>query len=94
MPVSPLTVGSEIRVNVVTASDQKMPCVTGLSDGGWVVTWQSLNQDGSGYGIYQQRYDKTGATSSTVDTLVNLTKASDQADPSVTALADGGSLVT
>jgi hypothetical protein len=94
MPVFPFTVGTEIRVNATTAADQKAPCVTGLSDGGWVITWQSLNQDGSGYGIYQQRYDKTGAPSSTVDTLVNTTTANDQADPSVTALPDGGWLVT
>ncbi len=94
MPAPPLTVGTEILVNATTAADQKAPCVTGLSDGGWVVTWQSLNQDGSGYGIYQQRYDKNGTPSSTVDTLVNSTKASDQADPSVTALPDGGWIVT
>jgi hypothetical protein len=30
--------------------------VTGLADGGWVVTWTSFGQDGALGGIYQQRY--------------------------------------
>lgn len=94
MPTPITSIGLETRVNVTTMSDQKAPSVTGLADGGWIVTWQSNNQDGSGYGIYQQRYDKTGTPVSTSDMRVNLTTSSDQADPSVTALPDGGWVVT
>ena len=35
--------------------------MTALSDGGFVVTWTSDGQDGSGYGVYGQRYSSTGA---------------------------------
>ncbi|WP_243372899.1 cadherin domain-containing protein [Microvirga solisilvae] len=92
---TPITsIGPETKVNITTVSDQKAPSITGLADGGWIVTWQSNNQDGGGYGIYQQRFDKTGAAISTSDLRVNLTTASDQADPSVTALPDGGWVVT
>ena len=38
------------------------PAVAALSDGGYVVTWMSYDQDGSGYGIYAQRYDASGNT--------------------------------
>jgi hypothetical protein len=52
--------GSETRVNTYTANSQLNPSVMALADGGWVVTWHSLNQDGSSYGVYQQRYDADG----------------------------------
>ncbi|MCG7392258.1 cadherin domain-containing protein [Microvirga sp. ACRRW] len=94
MPTPITSIGPETRVNVTTASDQRAPSVTGLADGGWIVTWQSDNQDGSGFGIYQQRYDKTGAPVSASDIRVNLTTNNHQADPSVTALPDGGWIVT
>ncbi|MBH0196646.1 MAG: hypothetical protein HP494_13895, partial [Nitrospira sp.] len=56
-----LTVTSERRVNSTTASNQSQSVVTGLADGGYVVTWTSNGQDGSGAGIYAQRYDTAGA---------------------------------
>jgi hypothetical protein len=84
---------SETRVNTTTASSQWSPSVTALHDGGWLVSWTSLGQDGSGWGIYQQRYTAAGAPSG-VETRVNTTTADDQNDPSVTALSDGGWLVS
>ncbi len=80
-------------VNVTLANDQDVPAVTALADGGWVVTWKSALQDGDGYGIYQQRFSKTGVAASAVDQLVNVDTASDQYEPDVTALADGGWVV-
>jgi hypothetical protein len=32
--------------------------VAGLSNGGFVAVWRSLDQDGSGYGIYGQRFTR------------------------------------
>ena len=85
--------GSEIRVNTVTAGNQQLPAVTALSDGGWVLTWQSNGQDAiNSLGIYQQRYDSSGAKSGG-EILVNTTTAGDQQDSAVTALTDGGWLV-
>jgi hypothetical protein len=85
-------IGAETRVNTTTASDQSSPSVAVLSGGGYVVTWQSNNQDGSGNGIYSQRYDASGVAQG-AETLVNTTTASDQATPSVAALSGGGYVV-
>ena len=48
-------VGDEFQVNTQTESNQMRPAVAELADGGFAVTWQSGNQDGSA-GIYAQRY--------------------------------------
>jgi Ca2+-binding RTX toxin-like protein len=80
-------------VNSETDDNQQLPSVTGLADGGWVVTWQSQNQDGSDAGIYQQRYNAAGERVS-YELLVNSTTVNRQCAPSVTALSDGGWLVT
>ena len=78
-----ITPSTETRVNTTTASDQFYPSVTALN-GAYIVTWMSLSQDGSGYGIYAQRYDATGNTVGS-ETRVNTTTASDQEFPTVAA---------
>jgi len=40
--------GTEFQINTYTAGDQVAPSVTTLADGGFVVAWQSLDQDGDG----------------------------------------------
>lgn len=64
-----------------------------MSDGGWVVTWQSADEDGSNLGLYQQRND---ANSDTVgpETQVNTYVTGSQSRATVTALSDGGWVVT
>jgi Ca2+-binding RTX toxin-like protein len=86
-------VGGETLVNTTTASDQGSSAVAALSDGGYVVTWTSNYEDGSGAGIYAQRYDASG-TAVGGETLVNTTTANDQQLPTVAALSDGGYVVT
>ncbi|VVO24862.1 hypothetical protein PS723_04515 [Pseudomonas fluorescens] len=87
------SLGSEVLVNTTTASDQYSPSVAALVDGGYVVSWTSINQDGSGYGIYAQRYDASSVAVGG-EVRVNTTIANDQVDPSVAALADGGYIVS
>jgi hypothetical protein len=87
------TVGSEFRVNTYTTNSQELPSVTALADGGWLVTWQSSGQDGSGLGVYGQRYNSAGSNVGS-EFPVNTYTAGSQYAPSVTALADGGWLVT
>ncbi|WP_158283946.1 Ig-like domain-containing protein [Pseudomonas sp. OV226] len=53
--------GTPTSVNTTVAGEQREPVVTGLADGGWVVAWESENQDGSGSGIFQQRYAADGS---------------------------------
>jgi hypothetical protein len=83
----------EILVNLTTAGDQSNSSVTGLSDGGWVVTWASDGQDGNSKGVYQQRYDSSGKAVGG-ETRVNSYTTGDQRSPDVMALVDGGWVVT
>jgi len=85
--------GSEFQVNTYTSNDQSSPSTTALADGGFVVTWESINQDGSTYGIYAQRYDSSGDAIG-AEFRVNTYKTDDQSNPSTTALNDGGFVIT
>jgi|GEM_PF-3029913 len=85
--------GPEFQVNSFTYDNQTLPSVTGLADGGFVVTWASQVQDGSGDGIYGQRYDAAG-TPVGDEFQISVYVSSDQDLPSVTALTGGGFVVT
>ncbi|NOT15864.1 MAG: calcium-binding protein [Methylotenera sp.] len=67
--------------------------MAGLNDGGFVVTWQSNGQDGALYGVYGQRYDAAGNAQG-AEFQVNSYTVSNQSYANVTALADGGFVVT
>ena len=54
------TAGSEFQVNTYTTSAQEFPSVAIDSYGDFVIAWQSGGQDGSGNGIYGQRYTIDG----------------------------------
>jgi Ca2+-binding RTX toxin-like protein len=82
----------EFRINTTTANDQHHPGIAALSDGGWVVAWQSSGQDGSGWGIYARRYNSSGIASGE-EFRINTTTAGDQQSPAVAALPDGGWVV-
>ncbi|MBR0556575.1 calcium-binding protein [Ciceribacter sp. L1K23] len=84
--------GVESRVDSQVNYTRDLSSVTSLSDGGWVVTWQSFDQDGSGYGIYQQRFNGEGEAVS-VETRVNTHVVGYQTEATVTALSDGGWVV-
>ena len=49
-------VGTEFGVNSFRINIQGNSSVAGLSGGGFVVTWESEGQDGSGLGVYGQRF--------------------------------------
>ena len=82
-------VGSTTLVNTTTLEDQFLPAAHGLPDGGWVVTWRSWT-DGSGTGIYAQRFDAQGRKVGG-ETLVN-TPAGNQNAPDVVGDNLGGSI--
>jgi hypothetical protein len=85
--------GLETRVNTYVSDNQTWQQATALTGGGWVVTWSSAGQDGSGYGIYQQAYNADG-TARNGEVQVNTYVTGDQTSPEITALADGGWVVT
>ena len=84
--------GSEFRVNEETDKDQEDPTVTGLDGGGFVVTWWTDDQDGSGKGFYARQYDANG-NATTGEFEVNTYTSAAQTEPSVTALGDGGYVI-
>lgn len=85
--------GSEAQVNTETTRYQRYPSITSLSDGGYVITWESNYQDGDGDGIYAQRYDSAGVAVG-VETQVNTYTEFNQSNPSITSLSDGGYIIT
>ncbi len=72
------------------------PEVTALDDGGHIVVWSSLNQDGSDWGVFGQRYDASGNAVGS-ELQINTTTASFQLRPSAAGLTggdlDGGFIV-
>jgi len=50
----------EFRVNTRTSENQNLSAVAMDADGDFVITWTSQNQDGSGTGVFAQRYDSSG----------------------------------
>ena len=86
-------IGSEVLVNTYTTNDQYSPHVAGLADGGYVIVWESMQQDGSLLGVYQQKFDAFGNRVGAA-TLVNTTTSGSQNLADVTALNDGGYLIT
>ncbi|WP_457089592.1 hypothetical protein [Microvirga sp. P5_D2] len=82
------------RVNRTATKDQYSSHVTVLKDGGWLVTWTGSEASGYLYDIYQQRFDATGAAIGAPDERVNISTSAMEINPSTTALADGGWIVT
>ncbi|MEA1648893.1 hypothetical protein UAJ10_07660 [Nitrospirillum sp. BR 11164] len=81
-------VGGKIRVNSYTTADQSQPTVVATADGGYIVAWRSNGEDGSGYGIYAQRYDANNAVVGG-EFRLNDTTAGDQSQPVLATQADG-----
>lgn len=84
--------GGEFRVNTTTDRNQVFPSVAMDAAGDFVVAWASYNQDGSGYGIYAQRYSSTGAAEGG-EFHVSTTTAGDQSFPTVAMDAAGDFVV-
>ncbi|CCI03457.1 Calx-beta domain-containing protein [Microcystis aeruginosa] len=85
-------IGSEFQVNTYTSGNQGYEWVTALGDGGFVVVWQSQNQDGSGYGIYGQQFD-ANCNKIGNEFAINQYTANNQWYPAITTLADGSSVI-
>jgi hypothetical protein len=83
--------GLEFKVNTHTANDQDDPSVAMDSAGNFVIAWESSFQDGSGTGVYAQRYDRIGNPLG-LEFKVNTHTANDQDNPSV-AMDSAGNFV-
>lgn len=85
--------GVEFRVNATTAGNQRHSTVAMDADGDFVITWSSAGQDGSGYGVYAQRYNSAGVAQGG-EFPVNSTIANNQRFSSVAMDADGDFVIT
>ncbi len=86
-------VDDEFHINTTIDGFQSVEDIKALSNGGFVVTWSSTDQDGDGTGVYSQVYDAS-ADKVGVETLVNTSTTGNQSQSQVTALDDGGFIVT
>ena len=59
--------GSEFQVNTYTTDPQVRPSVTSDQVGNLVIAWDSQGQDGSGLGVFAQRYGGLRPSALTVD---------------------------
>ncbi|MBF0325556.1 MAG: tandem-95 repeat protein [Alphaproteobacteria bacterium] len=84
-----IAVGGEFRINRTILNSQDSASVTGLADGGFVVTWSSSGQDGSGSGVFGQRFDIAGQPIGG-EFQINTYVSSNQGAPWVAANVGGG----
>jgi len=84
--------GPEFRVNTYTTSTQRLPAVASGASGNFVVVWQSLYQDGSGYGVFGQVFAGSGAPLGP-EFQLNTYTANSQSAPDVAADASGNFIV-
>ena len=83
-------IGSEFQINTVTARAQNRATLANLSSGGFVTTWSGTDVDGTG--VIGQIFDSSGAKVG-LEFQINTHTASDQTNPSVSGLEDGGFVV-
>ena len=93
-------VGDEILVNTATMDGQDEGQVTTLMNGNFVVTWRDASHgvggaggDADGYAVKAQVFTAGGAKIGS-EILVNTATANDQGFQHITALSDGGFVVT
>ena len=59
-PAAAQLLGPEFQVNSYTTNYQRRPGIAADGSGNFVVVWESNGQDGSGRGVFGQRYDSAG----------------------------------
>lgn len=84
--------GTEMQVNATETGDQRGPSVGGGTDAGFVVVWSTSDLDGSGYGVFGRRVDRSGVPRRG-DFQINTRTIGDQTDPVVAVDADGDFIV-
>jgi hypothetical protein len=85
--------GAAFRVNSYTTGNQDLPRVAAAANGGSVIVWRSASgQDGSGAGVFGQRFDANGAPVSS-EFAVNSYTTGAQDYPVVASAANGDFVV-
>ena len=87
-------IGPEFLVNSSVNGAQNFPTLAELSDGGFIVAWTDGNGlDGSGNGVFAQRYNADGSTAGS-QFQVNTEFSGTQTSPAVVGLNAGGFVIT
>ncbi len=81
------------QVNSYTNGNQLYASITSLANGNMLATWQSENQNKSGWSVYGQILDSNGDKVGG-EFQVNTYNLSDQTEPKTTTLENGNALVT
>jgi hypothetical protein len=84
--------GATFRVNTWTTNDQTYSSVAADPSGNFVVVWQSVGQDGSGLGVFGQRFAGSGVPLGS-EFRVNTYTTSSQHRPSVAVDSSGNFVV-
>jgi hypothetical protein len=87
--------GGEFQVNSYTNGAEYRPAVAASADGGFVVAWDTVDQEGvgSGRGVFARRFDSAGQPLAG-DFLVNTFTTGNQDQPSLAAERSGAFTVT
>jgi len=84
--------GNEFQVNAYVNNDQRYPIITTLLNNDFVIFWGSNGQDGSGYGVFGQLFNKYGNKEGgefQVYTYIN----NNQRRSAITTLPNGGFVI-
>jgi hypothetical protein len=84
--------GPEFRVNTYTTDNQQQPRVATDANGNFVVVWTSEDQDGSGGGVFGQRFSSSGIPAGP-EFRVNTYTTGFQYRPAVSAAASPNNFV-
>ncbi len=76
------------------SSDLQYPQITALNNGGFVVTWKNYDDLTTSANIRGRVFNADGTTLTTEDFLVSTSNTSNQESPQITALNNGGFVVT
>jgi len=85
--------GSEFQVNTYTNGNQEAAAIAVDSTGNFIIVWESEEQDGSGYGVFAQRYDRKGRTLES-EFQVNTYTDLHQGSPSAAVNGKGDFIIT
>ncbi len=89
-----IRIGEEFAVNLMTTGVQASPSVEALPTGGFVVTWTDESAGyPAGFDVHGQIFDANGARVG-AEFVVNSSTDGFQTEPFVTALANGGFVIT
>jgi hypothetical protein len=92
LDASGVRLGEEFQVNAHTTEAQRSPSVESLSGGGFVVVWESADQDGNDLGVFGRRFAADGLPMGT-EFQINAYTTGAQGAPTIVADPAGNFVV-